>query len=139
MRKRILFTAIVLVVLLGITGVWKFQSSVDIKEDPVQEEFHLFKDIPRKGTVTMLDLGANSCIPCKMMASIMEKLEKEYKGKADIIFIDVGKYPEQVKRFKIRAIPTQIFYNKDRKDVYRHEGFLKEELIVGKLKFMGVK
>jgi thioredoxin 1 len=139
MKKRIIFGAFALVVLLGIAGVWRFQLSEDVAERSVQEEPDLFKDIPRKGTVTMLDLGANSCIPCKMMAPIMEKLEKEYKGRADIIFIDVWKHPEQSKKFNIRAIPTQIFYNKEGKEVDRHEGFLRETAIVGKLKYLGVE
>ena len=40
--------------------------------------------LPRPNTVTMIDLGAKSCIPCKMMAPILEKLEAEYRGKADV-------------------------------------------------------
>jgi len=47
------------------------------------------KEIPVKGMVTLIDLGANACIPCKMMAPIMTKLEKMYQGKAAISFIDV--------------------------------------------------
>ena len=46
-------------------------------------------DVPVKDMVTMVDIGAKKCIPCKMMAPILESLEKEYKGKAAIIFIDV--------------------------------------------------
>ena len=95
-------------------------------------------DVPVKGMVTMLDLGAKSCIPCKMMAPIMEKLEKDYKGKAAIVFIDVWKEPDQSKRFGIRAIPTQIFYDKEGKEVYRHEGFMSENAIVSQLTDMGV-
>ena len=36
----------------------------------------------------MIDLGADQCVPCKMMAPILEKLKKTYEGKAAIIFID---------------------------------------------------
>ena len=28
--------------------------------------------------VTMVDMGAKKCVPCKMMAPIMEKVEKDY-------------------------------------------------------------
>jgi thioredoxin 1 len=95
-------------------------------------------DVPVKGMVTMVDLGAKSCVPCKMMAPIMEKLERDYKGKAAIIFIDVWKDPDQAKRFGIRAIPTQIFYDKEGKEVYRHSGFMSENAIVTQLKNLGV-
>jgi thioredoxin 1 len=96
-------------------------------------------EVPVKGMVTMVDLGAKTCIPCKMMAPVLEKLEKEYRGKASILFIDVSKDPDQAKRFAIRVIPTQIFYDKQGKEVLRHTGFMSEEAIVTQLKQMGVK
>jgi thioredoxin 1 len=96
-------------------------------------------EVPVKGMVTMVDLGAKSCIPCKMMAPIMEKLEKDYKGKAAILFIDVWKDPSQSKKFGIRVIPTQIFYDKDGNEVYRHVGFMSENAIVTQLKNLGVQ
>jgi len=98
-----------------------------------------FNDLPVKDMVTMIDLGAKKCIPCKMMAPILEKLETVYKEKAVISFIDVWQHREQAKRFKVRAIPTQIFFNKDGKEVYRHIGFLSEKEIVSQLKKMGVE
>lgn len=98
-----------------------------------------FKHLPVKGIVTMIDLGAKKCIPCKMMAPIMEKMEKVYKGKAVIAFIDVWENREPINRFAIRAIPTQIFFDKNGKEVYRHVGFLAEKDIVAQLEKMGVE
>lgn len=97
-----------------------------------------FDKIPAKGVVTMLDLGAKKCIPCKMMAPIIEKLDKSYSGKAAIVFIDVWQHSEQATRFNIRGIPTQIFFNADGKEVFRHTGFLDETAIVTQLTRMGV-
>jgi thioredoxin 1 len=94
--------------------------------------------IPVKGMVTMLDLGAKKCIPCKMMAPIMEKMERIYRGKAAIVFIDVWKHHDQVQRFGIRAIPTQIFFNEKGEEVFRHVGFMSEKEIVKQLENMGV-
>lgn len=89
-----------------------------------------FNSVPVKGMPTMIDLGAASCVPCKMMAPILEKLEKQYRGKAAIVFFDVRKDPQAAGRFGIRAIPTQIFFDKNRNEVGRHEGFLPEAEIV---------
>ena len=97
-----------------------------------------FDNVPVKGMVTMIDLGAKSCIPCKMMAPILEKLERLYRGKAAIVFIDVWKNREQAGRFGIRVIPTQIFFNSDGKEVYRHVGFMGERDIIAQLEKMGV-
>jgi thioredoxin 1 len=98
-----------------------------------------FDTLPVKGMVTMIDLGAKKCIPCKMMAPIMEKMEKKYDGKAAIVFIDVWENPEQARRFGIRGIPTQIFYDADGKEVTRHVGFMPEASIVKTLGQLGVK
>ncbi len=96
-------------------------------------------EVPAKDMVTMVDIGAKKCIPCKMMAPIIESLEKEYSGRAAIIFIDVWEHREQGQKFGIRSIPTQIFYDKNGKEVFRHEGFLSKDLIVAKLEELGVK
>ena len=94
---------------------------------------------PVKGMVTMIDVGAKHCIPCKMMAPILEKLEKVCIGNAAIIFADLSKNREPVRRYRIRAIPTQIFFNEEGKEIYRHVGFMGEKAILAQLKKMGVQ
>lgn len=100
---------------------------------------HGFSELPVNGMVTMIDLGAEKCIPCKMMAPIMARLEKVYAGRAAIVFIDVWKNKEQVGRFGIQAIPTQVFFNENGIEVYRHVGFMSEEDIVTQLEKMGIR
>jgi thioredoxin 1 len=95
-------------------------------------------EAPVIGLVNLVDLGSDYCLPCKMMAPIVTKLEKDYKGKAAVVYIDVEKFPDQAKRFGIRVIPTQIFYDKKGKEAYRHEGFLSEKDIIAQFKKMGV-
>lgn len=119
---------------LVLAGAFFLESPSSLFADPGKPP-----DVPVKGMVTMVDLGAKSCVPCKMMAPILEKLEKEYKGRAAIVFIDVWKDPDQAKRFGIRVIPTQIFYDSQGKELLRHTGFMSEEAIVAQFKKMGVQ
>lgn len=119
-------------VLLGALTLWAGAVS-----GPARAED--FSQVPVKGMVTMIDLGAKECVPCKMMAPIMEKMEKVYRDKAAIVFIDVWKNPNQVSRFGIRAIPTQIFYDASGREVSRHVGFMSEAAIVAQLSKMGVQ
>lgn len=95
--------------------------------------------VPVKGMATLVDVGAASCIPSKMMAPILEKLEKRYEGKAAVIFIDVRYYPEQARRLGIRGIPTQIFYDAGGNEVHRHIGYMSEAAIVAQFKSMGIE
>ena len=94
--------------------------------------------VPVPNMVTMVDLGATSCIPCKMMAPILTELEAEYRGKAAIIFIDVWQNPDEGKKFKVNMIPTQIFFDRAGNEVFRHIGFMDKKSIVDQLAKMGV-
>jgi thioredoxin 1 len=91
------------------------------------------KAIPR-----LVDLGATKCIPCKMMAPILEDLKKTYAGKMDVQFIDVWENPDAGKKYGINVIPTQIFYDAQGKELFRHEGFFGKEDILAKWKEFGV-
>jgi len=95
-------------------------------------------EVPVKGMVTMVDLGADKCIPCKMMAPILEKVRKDFEGRAAIIFLDVWKDSTHGRKFGIRAIPTQIFFDSEGNEVFRHMGFMDEKSIVAKLYELGV-
>lgn len=97
------------------------------------------QEVPIKGMVTMVDVGAKACIPCKMMIPVIESLSEEYEGRAAIVFIDVWKNPDETPKFGLRAIPTQIFYDKDGNEVMRHEGYFSKEEIIKVLTRLGVE
>ena len=86
----------------------------------------------------LLDLGAGKCIPCKMMAPLLEELKKDYAGRMDVQFIDVWQNPDAGKAYGIEMIPTQIFYDASGKELFRHTGFFGKEDILGKWKELGV-
>jgi thioredoxin 1 len=104
-----------------------------------EEHENFLKNLPVKGMVTMIDLGKKTCTQCKMMAPILEKLEKKYRGKAAIVFINLLKDPEQQYVYRLKALPTQIFFSPEGEEVYRHTGFMSEKAIVAQLKKMGVE
>lgn len=86
----------------------------------------------------LVDLGADKCIPCKMMAPILAEFQRDYADRFVTEFIDVWKNPAAGAQYDIRVIPTQIFYDADGKELFRHEGFYGREDILGKWKELGV-
>ena len=86
----------------------------------------------------LVDLGADKCVPCKMMAPVLKQLKKEYDGRLEVQFIDVWKEPDAGKAYKISLIPTQIFFDAAGKELFRHEGFISKEDILAKWKELGV-
>jgi len=92
------------------------------------------KALPR-----LVDLGADKCIPCKMMAPLLVELRKEYEGTLTVEFIDVWKNPDEAPKYGIKLIPTQIFFDASGKELFRHEGFYSKEDILAKWKEFGVE
>ncbi|NQT53661.1 thioredoxin fold domain-containing protein [bacterium] len=92
---------------------------------------------PAKPLPRLVDLGAAKCIPCKMMAPILEELKAEYAGRFDVEFIDVWQDETAGQRYGIKMIPTQIFFDASGKELFRHEGFYSKEDILGKWKELG--
>ena len=85
----------------------------------------------------LLDLGADKCIPCKRLAPILEELKEEYTGHLNVDFIDVWKNPDEGPKYGISQIPTQIFFDAQGKELYRHVGFISKEEILAKWKELG--
>ncbi len=53
-------------------------------------------------------------------------------------FIDVWKNPDAGKEYEIQMIPTQIFFDAEGKERFRHTGFFGKEDILAKWKELGV-
>jgi thioredoxin 1 len=85
----------------------------------------------------LVDLGADTCIPCKAMAPILVELRAEYAGRMRVDFIDVWKDPGAGAPYNIYAIPTQIFFDGDGKELTRHEGFISKQDILATWKRLG--
>ncbi|MBC7170440.1 thioredoxin family protein [Candidatus Bipolaricaulota bacterium] len=93
---------------------------------------------PAKPLPKLLDLGADKCIPCKQMAPILDELRVEYAGVFEVVFIDVWKNSSEADKYRIRIIPTQIFYDASGKELFRHTGFYSKEQILAKWRELGV-
>ena len=94
---------------------------------------------PGKKLPHLVDLGRGTCIPCKQMAPILKELTAEYKGRAIVEVIDLRERPEAAQEYGIRVIPTQVFFDRNGSEVWRHEGFLAKDAIIAKFREMGVK
>lgn len=86
----------------------------------------------------LLDLGADKCVPCKMMVPVLDDLTKGYKGKLKVEFIDVWKNPSAGEKYKIQVIPTQIFFDAKGKEIARHSGYYSKADILKTFKDKGI-
>jgi len=120
--------------LLTLAGVTVFSETAVAADTPAASPSPtVIAPMPR-----LVDLGASKCIPCKMMAPILDGLKKEYEGRMQVDFIDVWQNPDAGKQYAIKMIPTQIFFDAVGKELFRHEGFISKEDILKKWKELGV-
>jgi thioredoxin 1 len=96
------------------------------------------EDQAAAGVPRLVDLGSVTCIPCKMMAPVLEELKKEYAGRLSVEFYDVVQNPATAKKYGMKLMPTQIFFDASGKELFRHEGFFAKDDILAKWKELGV-
>lgn len=87
-----------------------------------------FNQIISKG-VTLVDFYADWCGPCKMIAPIIEDLSEEYKGKANIVKVNVDNIQDVAAAYGIQSIPTLLVF-KDNKVVGKAVGYKPKNTLV---------
>ncbi len=97
-----------------------------------------FKKALTDGKPFLVDFGANSCLPCRQMRPVLKEVDKEYAGKTRVLIIDVYKYQDFAREYKIQLLPTLVFFDPKGKEAFRHMGVLDKEKIVAKLKEIGM-
>ncbi len=123
--KRIfLFTFMIVLAMAGLC-------SADVVDDTLNSA-------KKQGKLVMLEIGSVGCIPCDKMKVVMDKLRTDYKDKLEVIFIDVRYDKENMRRFGVTMIPTQVFLDKGGKEFHRHIGYCAFEEIAPVLKKQGI-
>lgn len=92
-----------------------------------------------KFKVTFLEIGANACIPCRMMQPVIKEIAGQFPNDVQVVFYDVWKDPTPARKYAVRLIPTQVFLDKDGKEFSRHVGFFPKDEILKVLEKKGVK
>ena len=82
-----------------------------------------FSDIVKSDVPTLVDFHATWCGPCKMMAPVLDQLKDQMGSKVRVLKIDVDKNQEVAEKFKIRGVPTFIFF-KSGEILWRQSGVI---------------
>lgn len=82
--------------------------------------------------VTMVDVGAAWCGPCRVIEPTVAALAAEYAGKAKIVALDADTNQKTTVRYGVRGLPT-ILYFKNGKVVDTLVGAAPRATIEGKL------
>jgi thioredoxin 1 len=91
-----------------------------------------FQQHTRSG-VALIDFWASWCMPCKMMAPILNEVADEIGDKAKICKVNVEDHQQLSARFSVRNIPTLILM-RNGKEVERIVGVKPKDYLIKKIK-----
>lgn len=96
-------------------------------------------EVARKsGMPSLVDFNAEWCAPCKQMAPIIQGFREQYKEKLNVVLVDTDQEPILAAHYGANSIPLLLLYDRDGKEVFRHNGTLPKADIQEKLSKLGL-
>lgn len=92
----------------------------------------MFDEFTKEGLV-LIDFFADWCMPCLMMAPILEEIGEKMTGKIKIGKVDVGENQDIASKFGVSSIPNFVLF-KDGKVVENFVGAMPAEELEERLK-----
>lgn len=74
-----------------------------------------FDDFTKKSKIAIIDMWADWCMPCKMVAPTFEQLAKEYAGKIEFAKLDIMANPEAAQKYGVVSIPAFLIFKNGEK------------------------
>ena len=133
-------TITVTLLLFAVLGTYLYFAYKKIKNIPEAEKhasIREFTDVSfqeqvKKGVV-LVDFWAAWCMPCKMMAPILNETAEEIGSSATIAKLDVESNPNSSRKYEVRNIPTLLLF-KDGKVVNRFVGVKTKDFLVKEIR-----
>ncbi len=85
-----------------------------------------------KNGVSLVDFWAAWCMPCKMMAPVINDVAQEAAGKAKICKLDIQEFQDMAAKHSVRSIPTMILF-KNGKEINRFVGVKSKDFLMNEL------
>lgn len=115
--------------MIGVAAYQVFRFVQSCQKSPFKEDSKVIsvtnenfkEEVENSQLPVILDVYANWCPPCKMVAPIIEDLCEEMEGKVKFVKMNIEQEAELTEKLGIKAMPTFIYF-KDGQEVHRQEG-----------------
>lgn len=85
-----------------------------------------------KTGLTLVDFWADWCMPCKMMAPVLNSVADEVDGEASVGKLNVEQHQSTAARYQVRSIPTLILFKHGR-EIKRYVGVKNKEFLINQI------
>jgi len=129
-------TIIITTLLFAALGGYLYFTYKKIKNTPEVESHASIRELSDanfaaqvKNGVVLVDFWASWCMPCKMMAPVLNETAEALGDKAKIAKLDVDAHRASAARHAIRSIPTLILF-KNGKEINRFVGVKTKDFLL---------
>jgi thioredoxin 1 len=99
-----------------------------------------FQAALKSGRPTLLDFGSKDCPACIRLRPVMGALKNAHKERINVLYLEVRENRDLAMSYKVRLVPTVIFFDAQGREVHRETGFMGQgamEKVLRDLKFLG--
>lgn len=130
---------IIALIVIAVVAILLVRSYNKMKNAPAVADSELIEHLTAqnfahktKNGVVLVDFWADWCMPCKMMAPILNEVAEATDGTATIYKLNVDEQQQVAAQYGIRSIPTMILF-KDGKEVERIVGVKSKEAVIASI------
>ena len=76
--------------------------------DITDQEFE--QKIIKSKQTALVDMWAPWCVPCRMVAPVVDKLSQKYDGKCKFYKMNIDENPKTAQKYRIMSIPAMLFF-----------------------------
>ncbi|MDT7898767.1 MAG: hypothetical protein OXFUSZZB_000745 [Candidatus Fervidibacter sp.] len=99
---------------------------------PAVDSTNFKREVLESDIPVMVDFWAEWCVPCRMIAPIVERLAQRYAGRLKVVKLDVDANQDLAIEYQVMSIPTLLFF-KNGQPVDRIIGAVGEQAIIQKI------
>jgi thioredoxin len=82
-----------------------------------------------KNKLVLIDFWASWCVPCRMMAPVLNEVADELPGNSHVGKVNVEQYQSLAQKFQVRSIPTLILF-KNGREINRFVGVKSKDFLL---------
>ncbi|MDD5393206.1 MAG: thioredoxin family protein [Thiothrix sp.] len=124
-----IMTWLMLLALVGILGL----STVQLSTKAHAIEGDMVAQALQQGKPTIAEFGSDSCRTCQEMSKVLNQLEQDYATQLSVAHVNIVKEPDYAKQYHIMLMPTQVFFDANGQETWRHMGPLTQQEILDAL------
>jgi thioredoxin 1 len=131
--------ALIITAIIVLIAGYLYYTIRKMKNLPEVEKSQKIKDLTDKNfnnqiknSLSLVDFWAPWCMPCKMMAPVLNEIAEEADPKVQVCKVNVDQFQSLASKYGIRGIPTTVLF-RNGKEINRFVGVKSKSFIMNQI------